>query len=279
MTRIDVASDRTAGIVVDQDPTGGLEARRGDGHALGLEGPTTSAVPDVTGQDVSMAQTILETRDSHPRRVSRTPTTPPSTASSPRRTRPAGRRQAELDRRPVRRALRRHADRDGPTTPDAVTGRLRVAVLAGGRSSEHEISVASARSVGAALDPARYETTTIEIDRDGRWELVAGGRRSRRRQRPSRRSPSSHRRRRARSARSTSCCRSSTARSGRTGPSRGCSSCRGRVRRRGRRSLGAVHGQGPVQGASCAIAASRSRGTSRSATAIRPTTLHVPVSS
>ena len=34
--------------------------------------------------------------------------------------------------------------------------RLRVAVLAGGRSSEHDISVASARSVVAALDPHRF---------------------------------------------------------------------------------------------------------------------------
>ena len=55
-----------------------------------------------------------------------------------------------------------------------MSSRLRVAVLAGGRSSEHEISLASARSVLAALDPARYETTTIEIGRDGRWQLGAG---------------------------------------------------------------------------------------------------------
>ena len=51
--------------------------------------------------------------------------------------------------------------------------RLRVAVLAGGRSSEHDISLASARSVLDALDPERYETTTIEIDRAGRWALPA----------------------------------------------------------------------------------------------------------
>jgi D-alanine-D-alanine ligase len=51
-----------------------------------------------------------------------------------------------------------------------------VAVLAGGRSSEHEISLASARSVVAALDPARYEATTIEIGRDGRWALPAADR-------------------------------------------------------------------------------------------------------
>ena len=48
---------------------------------------------------------------------------------------------------------------------------LRVAVLAGGRSSEHEISLASARSVIEALDPDRYETRMIEIGRDGAWAL------------------------------------------------------------------------------------------------------------
>ena len=52
--------------------------------------------------------------------------------------------------------------------------RIRVAVVAGGRSSEHEISLASARSVLDALDPERYETTTIAIDREGRWTLEPG---------------------------------------------------------------------------------------------------------
>ena len=52
--------------------------------------------------------------------------------------------------------------------------RIRVAILAGGRSSEHEISLASARSVRAALDPARYEVTEIGIRRDGRWEIGSG---------------------------------------------------------------------------------------------------------
>ena len=55
-----------------------------------------------------------------------------------------------------------------------MTRRLRVAVVAGGRSSEHEISLASARSVLAALDPDRYEATTIAIGRDGRWQLGPG---------------------------------------------------------------------------------------------------------
>jgi len=52
--------------------------------------------------------------------------------------------------------------------------RLRVAVLAGGRSSEHEISLASARSVLESLDPKRYDVVTVAIGRDGRWELGSG---------------------------------------------------------------------------------------------------------
>jgi D-alanine-D-alanine ligase len=52
--------------------------------------------------------------------------------------------------------------------------RLRVAILAGGRSSEHDISLASARSVLESLDPERYETVTVAIGRDGRWELGSG---------------------------------------------------------------------------------------------------------
>jgi D-alanine-D-alanine ligase len=55
-----------------------------------------------------------------------------------------------------------------------VNDRTRIAVLAGGRSSEHEISLASARSVLEALDPDRYEVVTVAIGRDGRWELGSG---------------------------------------------------------------------------------------------------------
>lgn len=52
--------------------------------------------------------------------------------------------------------------------------RVRIALLAGGRSSEHDISLASARSVLAALDPERFDVTTVAIGRDGRWELGDG---------------------------------------------------------------------------------------------------------
>ncbi len=49
--------------------------------------------------------------------------------------------------------------------------RLRVGVIYGGRSSEHEVSVASAAAVLANLDPERYESIPLRIDRDGRWSL------------------------------------------------------------------------------------------------------------
>jgi D-alanine-D-alanine ligase len=55
-----------------------------------------------------------------------------------------------------------------------VSRKIRVAVVAGGRSSEHEISLASARSVLGALDPERYETVAVAIGRDGRWALGPG---------------------------------------------------------------------------------------------------------
>ena len=50
--------------------------------------------------------------------------------------------------------------------------RLRIAVLMGGRSSEHDISLASASSVIEALRD-RYDTVSVEIDREGRWALPA----------------------------------------------------------------------------------------------------------
>ena len=47
--------------------------------------------------------------------------------------------------------------------------RLRVGILFGGRSGEHEVSLASAASVIRALDPEKYEAVPIGITKDGRW--------------------------------------------------------------------------------------------------------------
>lgn len=46
---------------------------------------------------------------------------------------------------------------------------LRVGVIFGGRSGEHEVSVMSARSVIQGLDPAKYEVFPIGITRSGQW--------------------------------------------------------------------------------------------------------------
>ena len=50
--------------------------------------------------------------------------------------------------------------------------KLRVGVIYGGRSGEHEVSIASAAAVMANLDRARYEAVPIRIERDGRWALA-----------------------------------------------------------------------------------------------------------
>lgn len=50
---------------------------------------------------------------------------------------------------------------------------MRVAVLAGGRSSEHEISLASAASIGAGLKEAGHDVVTVEISPEGAWSSDA----------------------------------------------------------------------------------------------------------
>src|SRR5512132_3207097 len=47
--------------------------------------------------------------------------------------------------------------------------KLHVAVLFGGRSGEHEVSLMSARSVLSVLDPAKYEVTQVGITHEGTW--------------------------------------------------------------------------------------------------------------
>ena len=53
--------------------------------------------------------------------------------------------------------------------------KLRVGIVYGGRSVEHEVSITSATSILQALDPARYEVALIAISKEGRWHLGAPG--------------------------------------------------------------------------------------------------------
>ena len=47
--------------------------------------------------------------------------------------------------------------------------KLRVAVLFGGRSTEHQISLLSAKNVIAAMDKEKFEPVLIGIDKNGIW--------------------------------------------------------------------------------------------------------------
>jgi D-alanine-D-alanine ligase len=49
------------------------------------------------------------------------------------------------------------------------SGKMRVAIIFGGKSGEHEVSLASARSVMAAIDKSRYEIFPVGITKSGQW--------------------------------------------------------------------------------------------------------------
>lgn len=55
-----------------------------------------------------------------------------------------------------------------------VGGRIRVAVIGGGRSCEHAVSTASAASVAGALDPSSYDVVRVSIDPHGTWRDGCG---------------------------------------------------------------------------------------------------------
>jgi D-alanine-D-alanine ligase len=53
-----------------------------------------------------------------------------------------------------------------------MTARLRVAVLLGGQSAEHEVSILSAGNVVKAIDKAKYDVVPILISKSGQWRLL-----------------------------------------------------------------------------------------------------------
>ena len=63
---------------------------------------------------------------------------------------------------------------DQNETAATATSKVRVAVVFGGRSSEHAISCVTAGSVLKVLDPERYEVVPVGISTDGRWVLAEG---------------------------------------------------------------------------------------------------------
>jgi D-alanine-D-alanine ligase len=56
-----------------------------------------------------------------------------------------------------------------PSTPGPFSGRIRLVVLFGGQSAEHDVSRVTARHVLAAADPKRYDIVPVGITRNGEW--------------------------------------------------------------------------------------------------------------
>ena len=51
--------------------------------------------------------------------------------------------------------------------------KMRVGILFGGRSAEHEVSLRSAKNIVEAIDKQKYEPVLIGIDKEGRWSLIS----------------------------------------------------------------------------------------------------------
>ena len=220
VARRDVESVQPKDVVIDQKPAGGTGLARGGTVTLYVsKGPKQSTIPDVTSQDEASAQADARAVGLRRRRAGSGHDRP-----EPGRDRAlpgsAGRHegQARLDG---------HDHRRTAASTKSVMPKVRVAVVMGGRSSEHEISLASAHSVLAAARPGPLR------GRDGRdrprralgarlgHARRAGAGRALGRGDPSGADdpgPGDA------FARWTSSSRSSTGRSARTAPSRGCSS-------------------------------------------------------
>ncbi len=65
--------------------------------------------------------------------------------------------------------MRPRLSRDNDKLNSKTERKLRLALIYGGRSGEHEISIRSAESVKNALDPAKYEISEYFINKDGKW--------------------------------------------------------------------------------------------------------------
>ncbi len=158
-------SPQAAGSQVQQGTTLTIQVSSGPGQAT---------VPSIKGLSEANARAAIEANGFRPGRqqVNTCDQTQDGYRHRPvaqrQRAAPAGDdRVLQRGRLQPQRQLHRPAD-------DMSEPRLRVAVLYGGRSSEHQISVESGRSVAAALDPERYELVEIEIAQDGTWQLEAG---------------------------------------------------------------------------------------------------------
>ena len=249
VARKDVESSQPKGTVISQSPAGGVAAPAGSTVTLSVSlGPPATPVPDVTSLDETAATATLQAAGFTAKVVDGADHRPRTGRDRPE---PEPRRRHRGEGRRHRHDHRRRRSRHGRPASTSARASSRAAA-APSRRDPRRRPLERARGLAGlgALGAGRARPGALRRagcrDRPRR----ALGARPRRRGGDRRRDAARARRRRRppRSARWTSCCRSSTGRSARTAPSRGCSSWRASpTSARGRR-LGALHGQGPVQG-------------------------------
>ncbi|OPX34371.1 MAG: D-alanine--D-alanine ligase A, partial [Desulfobacteraceae bacterium 4484_190.1] len=57
-----------------------------------------------------------------------------------------------------------------------MANKIRVGILFGGKSAEHEVSLQSAKSIVEAIDREKYEVVMIAVDKEGQWHLTDASR-------------------------------------------------------------------------------------------------------
>ncbi len=166
-------ADAEPGTVLEQDPAAGTQAAEGAQVTLTVATqPAEVAVPDVCGQEEDAARQALEDAGFDVRVVDEPVDTPDEdgvvTAQDPGAGETAAPGQPGRDhRRPLRAARRSRAGADGDD--DAGAAGVRVAVLHGGRSSEHPVSLASAEAAIGGIAAAGHEAVPVLLERNGAW--------------------------------------------------------------------------------------------------------------
>ena len=166
---------------MDQTPAAGQLVDEGSTVTLFVSNGRLSEVPDVVGQDQGEAEADLRSAGFRAS-VRTTPVDEPDEDGRVLSQTPAGgkeRRSGATVVITVGTFTAPHHAGAGTQAP------VRVALLAGGRSSEHDVSLASARSVLEASRRAATNAAPIVIDRDGVWRAArpAPGHRGARRRR------------------------------------------------------------------------------------------------
>ena len=169
-------SEEPEGEVIAQSPAGGTHVDPGSRVTLTIsKGPKQVAVPDVVGMPAAEAAARLRAAGLQ-------------VSQQRRDTVAAAEDGVVLDQRPgagedvdagstvvivVGRLVAEEDPDDGAAPAPAAGGgdSLRVAVLGGGRSSEHDVSLASAEAVRAGLATAGHEAVDVRISGEGRWTL------------------------------------------------------------------------------------------------------------